>query len=333
MQDAHAELLQTIEQFVREDQLNEAINAFFDFDQQAQVNIRKDLMLIAASHQQATSMFSQRLIDDDHYFQEVARVRFALLNLVETMPTRMELAAQIKNLAPSAPTPADSKLEKAINRKSILLDVNWLEKALAVSKAVCRVICENGSLGSGFLSKEGYLFTCNHIIDSPDTASAARIEFNYEFGSDGKPKSRTTYNLDASDFISSPPNDLDFARVKVMDRPDAPLNQWGFVKFNADAVPSVGDVVSIIQHARGEQKRISLHNSEVLSQFNQHLFYNTYTAPGSAGAPVFDINWEVVALHHAGKSEEEGGLVVNAQGHRRAAKRGILFRDIFKFIG
>jgi endonuclease G len=126
---------------------------------------------------------------------------------------------------------------------------------------------------------------------------------------------------------------LDFARVKVIDRKDAPLSQWGFVEFDAEAIPTVGDGVTIIQHPKGEDKQIALNANEVLGQLNQHLFYTTDTEPGSSGSPVFNKDWRVVAIHHAGKTDAEGGLVVNAKGDRKGANRGILFRDIFAFLG
>jgi len=332
MQNAYAELLQAVEAYIKKDELNDAINALFDFDQQTQVNIRKDLMLFAASHQQATNMFAQRLIGNDQFFQEVARVRLGLLNLVETMPVRMELNAQIKSLAPNPPTPNDANLEKIISGQNYLLPINWLEKAFMASRAVCRVVCADG-IGTGFLTKEGYLFTCNHIIPSPDRAKTARIEFNYEVGFDGIAKTLTTYELDSSDFKASPHTEFDFTRVKVIDRADAPLSQWGFVEFEKEIIPSVGENVTIIQHPGGADKKIALHASKVLNQFNQHLFYTTNTAGGSAGSPVFNIDWKVVAIHHAGKTDESGGFVINDKGERRGGKRGVLVRDIFKFIG
>lgn len=325
MNNTDANLLKTIDGYIKSDKLNEAINTLFEFDEQAQVNIRKDLMMIAASHQQATNMWSNHLIDEDKFLQEVARVRFALLNLVETMPVRIQLNAPIKELA------GNSAAEN--ERSHLFLPVNWLEKALMASKAVCRVVLDNGSMGTGFLTREGYLFTCNHIINSVDTANTTRIELNFEVGFDGKAKLPVTYQLDASDFKSSPPRELDFTRVKVIDRAEAPLKQWGFVEFEPDAIPAVGADVAIIQHPNGGDKQVAFHSSRVLNQYNQHLFYTTNTAPGSAGSPVFNIDWKVVAIHHAGKTEESGGFVINAKGERRGGKRGILFRDIFALIG
>ena len=82
----------------------------------------------------------------------------------------------------------------------------------------------------------------------------------------------------------------------------------------------------------GEDKHIALHANDVLSVWNQHLYYTTDTEPGSSGAPVFNKDWKVVAIHHAGKTDAEGGLQINARGDRRGANRGILFQQIFQFL-
>ncbi|MFZ4473847.1 MAG: hypothetical protein ACOYPR_01560 [Saprospiraceae bacterium] len=61
------------------------------------------------------------------------------------------------------------------------------------------------------------------------------------------------------------------------------------------------------------------------------MLYDRYR-PGSSGSPVFNKDWKVVAIHHAGKIKADGGFVVNAQGDVREANRGILFREIFSFL-
>ncbi|MBL7775896.1 MAG: trypsin-like peptidase domain-containing protein, partial [Saprospiraceae bacterium] len=210
---------------------------------------------------------------------------------------------------------------------------NWLEKALQASKAVCRVVCADGELGSGFLTEDGYLFTNNHVIPSADVARDARIEFNYEMDAAGNTKTRTSYQLDPSDFQTSTPDQFDFCRVKIIDNPQTPLRQWGFVQFDPSAIPTVGEPVTIIQHPKGQDKQIALNANEVLSVWNQHVYYTTDTEPGSSGAPVFNKDWKVIAIHHAGKTEAEGGLQINAKGDRKGANRGVLFRDIFQVLG
>lgn len=334
MQSAQTVLLQTIEGLLQENEVDKALEALLALDQQTQADIRNDVLLISGNYRQAAKMFQQGMIDFNQFAQQTSRVRFGLLELMKSVPRRVELYAKVRSLNTyQFSVPDEARLEKIIGGQSNLLKINWLEKALGASKAVCRVVCADGNLGTGFLTKEGYIFTNNHVVGSAEVAKTARVEFNYEVGPDGKTKSRTAYQLDASDFKTSTPDKLDFARLKLIDRADAPLSQWGFVEFDPDAIPAVGEAVTIIQHPKGEDKQIALNANEVLGQLNQHLFYTTDTEPGSSGSPVFNKDWKVVAIHHAGKTDAEGGMVINAQGERRGANRGVLFRDIFAFIG
>jgi V8-like Glu-specific endopeptidase len=334
MQTALTAYFQTIDALLLDNEIDKAYEELIKLDDQAQAGIKNDVLLITSSYRQAAKMFQQGLIDFNQFTMQTNKAKFGLQEMMKTVPRKVELNAKIKGLSTfQFSVPDDARLEKIIGSGNNLLKIRWLEDALKASKAVCRVVCADGELGTGFLTKEGYVFTNNHVIKSVDAAKTATLEFNYEIGPDGKTKSRTTYQLDASDFKSSPPNEFDFARVKVIDRGDAPLSQWGFVEFEKEAIPSVGTSVTIIQHPKGEDKQIALNANEVIGQINQHLFYTTDTEPGSSGSPVFNTDWKVVAIHHAGKTDAEGGLVINARGDRRGANRGILFRDIFKFIG
>lgn len=333
-QEALKALLDSIKALLLEDEINQAYDELVNLESKAQAGITNDVTLIIGNYRSAKKKFDNQLIPYDQFSIQEARAKNALLGLMDSVPRKVALNAKIKGLSTYQFTiPDDARLEKIIGPGNNLLRIRWLEDALKASKAVCRVVCDNGELGTGFLTKEGYVFTNNHVIKSAEVAKTARLEFNYEIGSDGKAKSRTTYQLDASDYKTSPPNEFDFARVKVIDRADAPLSQWGFVEFDQDAIPSVGESVTIIQHPKGEDKQIALNANDVLGQLNQHIFYSADTEPGSSGSPVFNKDWKVVAIHHAGKTDAEGGMVVNAKGDRRGANRGILFKDIFKFIG
>jgi endonuclease G, mitochondrial len=69
-------------------------------------------------------------------------------------------------------------------------------------------------------------------------------------------------------------------------RPDA-------IQLNATSYLSV----NIIQHPRGQPKRVALRNNLVTSSTNRELRYLTDTDFGSSGAPVCGDDWRVVALH------------------------------------
>lgn len=320
-------LLQTAEKLIQRNQILPALEFLERLDQQQKIGISQDLIMQSGNFYQVYDFYKQDLIDDDKYFQKTAKVRLALTEIVKEIPRKMEMNARIKGLTGyQFDIPSNTEeLEKIIGSKDNLLTISWLEKALTASKAVCRIVLTNGKKGTGFLTKDGYLFTNHHVLDSVDAVKGARAEFNYEVGPDGNIRPLTSYELDASGYISSPPAAFDFARVKVIDNPNAPVRQWGGLDIAPDALPAVGDPVTIIQHPGGLDKRIALRANEVLQVSNQHLHYTTDTEGGSSGSPVFNNFWQVVAIHHAGKT-------VTINGQSREANEGILFRDIFGFI-
>ena len=332
MQNAQTAYLQVIEGLLEESEIEKAIDALLKLDQLTQAGLRYDIVQQSGNYRQAAREYSGNRIDFKEFSISSAKARNALLELMQELPQRVKQDAVIRTIgAFQFQVPDTEYLEKIIGPQSNILKINWLEKALQASKAVCRVVCASGEMGTGLLTRDGYLFTSNHVIPSTAIAATARVEFNYELDTAGNVRARTVYQLEATDFATSPPDQLDFTRVRVRDREDAPLRQWGFVEFEPEALPVVGEAVTIIQHPKGEDKQIALHANEVLSVWNQYVFYTTDTEPGSSGSPVFNKDWRVVGIHHAGQTDQ-GGLQINARGDRRKANRGILFRDIFGFL-
>ncbi|MDO8368073.1 MAG: tetratricopeptide repeat protein [Saprospiraceae bacterium] len=200
------------------------------------------------------------------------------------------------------------------------------------AKAVCRVMLPNGRMGTGFLTKDGYLFTCNHVIESPEMAKDAQVEFNFEKGDSGLIKVKVTYNLDALDFVFSPTADLNFTRVKIIDQKDEPLSQWGYIELETSQIPLEGDRLSIVHHPEGSNKVIEINVLEVLGQIRESIYYTPNTRPGSSGAPILNINAKAVAMHRQRRTGEGNNFVVNEKGDRRDASQGVLFRDILAYM-
>lgn len=326
MQNAQVLVLETVNGLIEENEIEKALDTLKDLDKQTGADIWQDLTLQYGNYRSAKKAQLEGRIDYNEFRRYEAQAKYALTEIMKSLPRKVALNAKIHSVsAYEFQIPDDARLEKLLGAKSNLVTVDWLEKARLAANAVCRVV-SGDDVGTGFLTKDGYVFTNNHVIRSADAAKTARLEFNYEVG-----KEITSYQVDVSNFKFSPPTELDFARVKVIDRPDVPLSHWGFVEFDTESLPLTGEDVTIIQHPKGEVKKFK--SDEVLGQLNQHIFYTTETEPGSSGSPVLNKDCKVIAIHHAGKTQAEGGLVINARGDRAAANRGILFRDIFAFIG
>ena len=326
MQNAQIIYLKSIEGLIELNEVEKAIELLLVLDDEAKAGIRQDVILMSAQLKELEKNVQRGFVTpmDSDYQKVKNRIRYGLTEMMKDIPRKVDLYAQVRSLDTYQFNISDKvvSLEKIIGSKDNLLTISWLEKALQASRAVCKVLREDGESGTGFLTKDGYLFTNNHVLSDEDDAEGATIEFNYEVGLTGTVKPLSQYKLDASDFITSPVSQFDFSKVKVMENGTKPLKDWGFLEFDPSAMPAIGDAVTIIQHPSGGDKRIALRANEVLSQQAQFLYYTTDTEPGSSGSPVFNRDWKVVALHHASK---------NLNG--RDANEGILFKNILEFLG
>lgn len=210
-------------------------------------------------------------------------------------------------------------LERLIGRND-LLGVQYLEKGQLAARAVGRVLVR-GSLGglipmgTGFLVSPRLLMTNNHVIGSAAEAVGGMIEFNFQHDPEGRPRTPVRFELSPETFFAtSPSEELDFTLVAVREVAGSGerLSGYGYKPLVAVSSEVVdGESVSIIQHPNGEPKQVALRENFVLKlpeSTDAFLHYQTDTTPGSSGSPVYNDQWEVVALHHSGFPKR------NAQG-------------------
>jgi endonuclease G, mitochondrial len=111
--------------------------------------------------------------------------------------------------------------------------------------------------------------------------------------------------------------DLDFALVAVKEESarKKSLRDIGWCPLiGAQGKIRLGESVNIIQHPRGEMKQIVLRENELvdLPEIPGTIaHYEGDTEPGSSGSPVFNDQWEIVALHHSGvpKMDDDGNFL------------------------
>ncbi|MEV4145538.1 DNA/RNA non-specific endonuclease [Amycolatopsis sp. NPDC049691] len=210
---------------------------------------------------------------------------------------------------PAAMTAAGAILERIVLTDD-LLGVGYLEGGVTASAAVGRVNIrdDRGRLtgyGTGSLVSPELLLTNHHVLPDPATAGFSVVEFDYQDGVDGLPRPVRAFGLDPDRFFVAD-EDLDFALVAVKAAADD-LRPFGFNRLiGSEGKAIVGDFVTIIQHPRGGKKQVALRENRIVDVLEKFLHYETDTEPGSSGSPVFNDQWEVVALHHAS---------VPAEGH------------------
>ncbi|HZT33750.1 MAG TPA: DNA/RNA non-specific endonuclease [Bryobacteraceae bacterium] len=187
---------------------------------------------------------------------------------------------------------------------SDLADINFLELAIAMSRAVGRIRAGN-AFGTGFLVGPGLVMTNHHVIGSPGEASQSFLELDYQDNASGQLLPIQAYPLDPGTFfLSDQALDFTIAGLQPVSRHGRPLDTYPWVKLIGDiGKANPGDSVNIIQHPRGGLKQIAFRRNEVIAlpqAVAGFLYYTTDTEPGSSGSPCFNDQWELVALHHSG---------------------------------
>jgi V8-like Glu-specific endopeptidase len=259
-----------------------------------------------------------------------ANIKMNLLNIMDQIPTEIEIQQMLGNLSKGIyKSTTDDNLERILGSTNHIVKINWLFKGIEKSRSVCQVIRSDGVKGTGFVLKNGYLMTNDHVIPNRDRAATSKIVFDFEEDIYGNMRKTSEFRLDPDDAVFSPVTELDYAYIKIKDNMANPLSNWGFLELDTFTDPQVGNPVNIIQHPLGQTKQIALTANKILGISDPKLLYETDTERGSSGSPVFNNDWKVIALHHAGKTEEDGGLVIDSStGERRGANEGILIRKI-----
>ncbi|MFG1975289.1 DNA/RNA non-specific endonuclease [Nonomuraea fuscirosea] len=235
---------------------------------------------------------------------------------------------------PAAVTAAVAVLERIIQTND-LLPVGYLEGGAAAARAVGRVVVRDAhgrlaGYGTGSLVCPELLLTNHHVLGDAGMAGRSSVEFDYQDGIDGTPLPLRTFFLDPGRFFFAD-RELDFALVAVKDA-TGELARFGFNRLVApEGKAIVGDFVTIIQHPGGEKKQVALRENRIVDILESFLHYQTDTEPGSSGSPVFNDQWEIVALHHAAVPAPEHdalGGVIN-EGVRISRLLGALRRQSF----
>lgn len=243
------------------------------------------------------------------------RVQARLGRLAMAAKAPMRSLAVVPTLAP--------RLTETIGLERVLgsadfVDINFVELALAVARFVGRINIRSSlgrsvGYGTGFMVSPTLLLTNHHVLDSADAAAASEVEFDYQNDRHGRPLPIVGFALEPARFFMTNA-ELDFTLVAVGERSarGVALNRYGWSRLiGAEGKALLGEHLNIVQHPRGEAKQIVLRSNELVDLFDDYAHYVTDTEPGSSGSPVYNDQWEVVALHHAGvpARDAEGRLL------------------------
>jgi len=247
---------------------------------------------------------------------------------------RIELADPAKEIAVSAGLESDATFE-AILGKDRYKNFKWYRTGLERAEGVAQVLDGNGAgMGTGFLVRgceifegidaEWVVVTNAHVISddpveqagSPPSLPADEAKIRFEAKGDG------VEHEVGKILFSSPRTELDCTIVSLAG-PVELANPYPI----ANRLPLVGkdQRVYVIGHPRGGGLSFSLDDNLLLDHEKPKVHYRAPTEGGSSGSPVFNQQWKLVALHHAGGMKMKR---LNGQAGTYAANEGLSFQSI-----
>lgn len=227
--------------------------------------------------------------------------------------------------------PTTAALEKIINESNPAVDINtWRTRLTALELRVCRVDINESPSGTGFLVGPDVVITNFHVVDTVlnggDSESALSCLFDYKILADGTRKHGQRMGLHpergilahspctAGEQAGEPdrtlpkPTELDFALLRLEKKASDETPLDSVTPRGFECLPTapfdfkVNQPIIIVQHPRGRPLKVAIASKGVIGvNANQtRVRYRTNTEAGSSGSPVFDINFNLTALHHVG---------------------------------
>lgn len=238
-----------------------------------------------------------------------------LENLLANNPTSIEIEPRDLDGAPNFISDTDdvSEPEALLYYEDLTIQIGrvpsliqTLQNLVTLAPAVCRLIVDvygNWQYGTGFRIGPDLLLTNWHVlhrISDGTCATAVTAEFGYEDDGSGGALAPVTVPCEITSIVTSRADDWAVIRAKQ------PLSDsWPIINLSQAVAPALNSATYIIQHPRGERKRLGFVRNQVSSFDDRVVHYLTDTQVGSSGAPVLNQFGQLIALHHAGGRPQE----------------------------
>lgn len=205
---------------------------------------------------------------------------------------------------------APAAYERILGLSKELQAGSFLPRGARAARTVGRIAArENGRelpIGTGFLVSPRLLMTNHHVLPDAAATQQCLVEFDAQVTVDNTPGASIRLELDPGTFFVADER-LDFALVLVRSadgRPPGDVFGWNRLSAQLGKLV-IGEPVNVIGHPMGRLKEVAVRDNALQVRLDDFLHYKTDTEPGNSGSPVFNDQWEVVALHHSGVPEKD----------------------------
>ncbi len=256
---------------------------------------QKTKALIEAGKRYEADSPEQRTIRRERLMRDPL-VRSAIAATPEISNTKVRGQSPLES---AATLPVDV-YERVIGSASFL-GVAFLSIGLRAARTVACLHVSNGARATGFMVSPELLLTNNHVFPSFASAQGSQAFFNFELDENNQKRTAVIFDVNPERFFLNDPT-LDYALVAIdPTSANQSLSAFGFNPLSS-AMGKVQEAekVNIIQHPSGAMKQIVLQDNDISKRLDNFIQYVADTMPGSSGAPVYNNQWEVIALHHSG---------------------------------
>jgi hypothetical protein len=236
---------------------------------------------------------------------------YVLTDLASKLGLEPELSVQQSGSTTSEPwTPPATAGDSA---KLPVNVTNWQLHVPDVSARVCRVEVGGRSVGTGFLVAPDVVMTFRRVLDlaTKPGPSAIRCRFDYRILASGTTEGLVVALRQTKAVVadSSPPPDgpgcvLLQLSVAVGNQPIGPDANTGVMRGwlrvpDPEPTPTPGQPLIIAEYVTGEALRVvfGLDGVAELDADGIRLRHRLATDPLAAGAPCFDKDWNLIAVH------------------------------------
>lgn len=251
----------------------------------------------------------EAIVGSNVSFRDLQRLAAGDCSLFNDLPLSARQSV-LPLLEPSTETFAT--LESMVGSTLDYVPIWFLDQARMSAASVVRLIdLDRRAIGTGILVSNRLLLTNNHVTPSALAAYSQLAQFDYEIDIDGAERPTTEFRLDPEAmYFTSPIDQLDFTIVGLGPRlgGTASPDDFGHAAMSASLDKhAVGDFVTLIQHPAGDYKQIALRDNRVIGRGRGGvtIHYTADTLGGSSGSPVYNDQFELVALHHSGRPRND----------------------------